>query len=194
LCILDELGRGTSTFDGTAIAHAVVDFLVSRIRCRTLFATHYHTLVNDWSIDPRIRLGHMDCLVNSDGSELASNGHEVVTFLYRLCDGSSPRSYGLNVARLAKLPEEVLQLAYQQSHEFELKMTTTSSNESITGSTENQQRVIVYQFYERLVSILPGESQGGTLGEAKGESSSDDLYWVVSELWRRYVHMISRSK
>jgi DNA mismatch repair ATPase MutS len=130
----------------------------------------------------------MDCLVSSDSSEAVSNGHEVVTFLYRLCDGSSPRSYGLNVARLAKLPEEVLQLAYQQSHEFELKMTTSSGNESITGSAENQVRVIVYQFYERLVSILQSENEGGGV-----EEGDDDLYWVVSELWRRYVHMISRS-
>ena len=48
LCILDELGRGTSTFDGTAIAHSVVEYLSCKIRCRTMFATHYHTLVDDW--------------------------------------------------------------------------------------------------------------------------------------------------
>lgn len=53
LCILDELGRGTATFDGTAIAHSVVEYLVSKTRCRTLFATHYHLLVEDWEIDPR---------------------------------------------------------------------------------------------------------------------------------------------
>lgn len=188
MCILDELGRGTSTFDGTAIAHAVVDYIVSKIRCRTLFATHYHTLINDWSIDPRILLGHMDCLVNSDGSD--TNGHEEVTFLYRLCDGSSPRSYGLNVARLAKLPEEVVALAYQQSHEFELKMTTTSNTESITGTTENQLSVIIYQFYERLVSVLHGYDDE----EIRFDGSQDDLYWMVCELWRRYVHMISRVK
>jgi DNA mismatch repair ATPase MutS len=194
---LDELGRGTSTFDGTAIAHAVVDFMVSRIGCRTLFATHYHTLINDWSIDPRIRLGHMDCLVNSDGSD--TNGSEEVTFLYRLCDGSSPRSYGLNVARLAKLPEEVIALAYQQSHAFELKMTTTSSKDSVTGSAENQLRVIVYQFFERLVSILRSNNDGNGNPEEgvqppQGEEVGEELYWITSELWRRYVHMLSRSK
>ena len=66
LCILDELGRGTSTFDGTAIAHSVVDHLVSTVRCRSLFATHYHSLVDDWAVDPRIKLGHMDCLVQTE--------------------------------------------------------------------------------------------------------------------------------
>jgi hypothetical protein len=48
LVILDELGRGTSTFDGTAIAHAVVDHLANQIQCRALFATHYHSLVEEW--------------------------------------------------------------------------------------------------------------------------------------------------
>ena len=69
LCILDELGRGTATFDGTAIAHSVVEYLARHTRCRTVFATHYHTLVEDWELDPRVRLGHMDCLVNVDGGE-----------------------------------------------------------------------------------------------------------------------------
>ena len=59
LCILDELGRGTATHDGTAIAHAVVDRLVRTTRCRTLFATHYHSLVDEWGVDPRVHLGEL---------------------------------------------------------------------------------------------------------------------------------------
>lgn len=58
LILLDELGRGTSTYDGTAIAHAVVDFLAN-IQCRTLFSTHYHNLVDSFQDDKRISLGHM---------------------------------------------------------------------------------------------------------------------------------------
>lgn len=126
LCILDELGRGTATFDGTAIAHAVVDHLVRHTRCRSLFATHYHSLVDDWEIDARVQLGHMDCIVqdNSGGGGTAkeSEEEEEVTFLYRLCSGSSPRSYGINVARLARLPAEVIALALKQSREFEQRM------------------------------------------------------------------------
>lgn len=57
LVILDELGRGTSTFDGTAIAHAVVKFLIDRVQCRTLFATHYHSLVEDWRGSDRVCFG-----------------------------------------------------------------------------------------------------------------------------------------
>jgi DNA mismatch repair protein MSH6 len=127
LCILDELGRGTATFDGTAIAHAVVDHLARVTRCRSLFATHYHSLVDDWEMDARVQLGHMDCLVQQSEQEQEKGkqikgDQEEVTFLYRLCSGSSPRSYGINVARLARLPQEVIDLAMRQSREFEERM------------------------------------------------------------------------
>lgn len=116
LVILDELGRGTSTFDGTAIAHAVVSFLVQRLKCRALFATHYHSLVEDWRGHAGVCFGHMACLVEPDEAE------QRVTFLYRLADGPSPKSYGLNVARLAHLPKEVIELAREKSESFEAFM------------------------------------------------------------------------
>ncbi len=124
MCILDELGRGTATFDGTAIAHSVVDSLLKDVHCRALFATHYHSLIDDWKSDPRIQLGHMECVVGSQmhrPSE-AVETDEVVTFLYKLNTGSSPHSYGINVARLAKLPLSVIHVAKRISSEFEEKM------------------------------------------------------------------------
>eukprot|EP00753_Platysulcus_tardus_P010352 PLAT2594.1.p2 GENE.PLAT2594.1~~PLAT2594.1.p2 ORF type:complete len:329 (+),score=153.06 PLAT2594.1:43-987(+) len=111
LIILDELGRGTSTYDGTAIAYAVVRHLVEKLRARTLFATHYHSLVRDFSHNPAVKLGHMGVLVDGDA----------VTFLYRLTDGACPKSHGVNVARLAGLPEAVLTLASRRSQEFEAR-------------------------------------------------------------------------
>ena len=59
LVLVDELGRGTATYDGTAIACAVVGQLSKQIKCRTLFSTHYHSLVEEFSADPNVRLGHM---------------------------------------------------------------------------------------------------------------------------------------
>ena len=59
LVLIDELGRGTSTFDGTAIACSVANDLANRIQCRTLFSTHYHTLVDDFQTHPKVGLGHM---------------------------------------------------------------------------------------------------------------------------------------
>ncbi|CAM9367467.1 unnamed protein product [Chrysoparadoxa australica] len=113
LVILDELGRGTSTFDGTAIAHAVVSHLVKKSHCLVMFATHYHSLTEDWNGMDAVALGHMDCLVEGTADE------QNVTFLYKLAKGACPKSFGINVARLAQLPAEVLAKALAKSQEFE---------------------------------------------------------------------------
>ena len=124
MVILDELGRGTSTFDGTAIAHSVVDHLVNHTKCRALFATHYHSLVEEWGSGekaksgaggkcPEVQLGHMACVVDPENEE------QCITFLYQLTGGASPKSFGINVARLARLPAEILTLAGNKSAAFE---------------------------------------------------------------------------
>ena len=106
LVALDELGRGTATADGAAIACAVASHLIDR-RCRTLFSTHYHRLADDHARDPNVALAHMGCRVEAPGGGAREYGRETVTFLYTLTSGACPRSYGVNVARLAGLPESV---------------------------------------------------------------------------------------
>ncbi|EED94258.1 MutS family, partial [Thalassiosira pseudonana CCMP1335] len=118
LVIMDELGRGTSTFDGTAIASATVKHLVERSQCVTLFATHYHSLLEDWKNEPSIRLGHMECIVEDDSEDDAEKRSNI-TFLYTLGEGPCPKSFGVNVARLAGLPDDVLQKAKLVSAAFE---------------------------------------------------------------------------
>ena len=135
LIALDELGRGTSTSDGFAIASAVVDKII-KVGARTLFATHYHRLAEEHEGDEEIEnnsnqkvaLAHMGLTVsgNTQDSELqASEGNsndspmEQVTFLYTLERGSCPKSYGVNVARLAGLPESVLAAASKRSAALE---------------------------------------------------------------------------
>jgi DNA mismatch repair protein MSH6 len=66
LVILDELGRGTSTFDGYSIAYSVLDYLTKQIKCRVLFSTHYHKLTEEFSQNPAIGLHHMRCLVDDE--------------------------------------------------------------------------------------------------------------------------------
>ncbi|KAG3121078.1 DNA mismatch repair protein [Phytophthora idaei] len=122
LVILDELGRGTSTFDGTAIAYSVVEHLLSDIQCRTMFATHYHSLVEEYVEDNRVSLGHMGCIVDPENDRK-------VTFLYKLEDGMCPKSYGINVAMLAKLPEEVIECAAKKSEQFERSLQANSHTE-----------------------------------------------------------------
>jgi DNA mismatch repair protein MSH6 len=124
--VTDELGRGTSTFDGTAIASATVKHLVQRSQCLSLFATHYHSLLEEWKDAPNVRLGHMQCIVNENDDTVAS-GNSNITFLYTLGPGAVPKSFGINVAKLAGLPDEVLENAKRVSHEFEEEMNEKES-------------------------------------------------------------------
>ncbi|GHV83996.1 hypothetical protein AGMMS50212_13360 [Spirochaetia bacterium] len=97
--IMDEVGRGTSTKDGLAIAQAVSEDLLCRLRCRTLFATHYHEL----SELRHPRLVNRSLLVDDENGK--------IVFRRRLVEGASPESYGLHAARLAGLPESILERA-----------------------------------------------------------------------------------
>lgn len=99
LVIMDELGRGTSTFDGHAIAHAVLHHLVARTRCLAFFLTHYLQLAYDFQGYPRCANKHMEVLVDDE--------HKDVFFTYRLVEGVAESSYGTNVAGLAGVPKEV---------------------------------------------------------------------------------------
>lgn len=112
LVLLDELGRGTSTYDGTAIAQSVANFLAN-LKCRTLFSTHYHNLVDSFYNDERIRLGHMACMVENENSEDITK--ENVTFLYKYTSGSCPKSFGFNAAKLAGIPLGVIRRAHEVS-------------------------------------------------------------------------------
>ena len=112
LVILDELGRGTSTHDGVAIAHAVLDFLVREKKSLTLFITHYQTLANMAGGWPDGALRNVHMRFTEDGGRA---GDENVTFLYEVGQGVAHRSYGLNVARLANLPEQVIETAREKS-------------------------------------------------------------------------------
>ncbi|KAF2749987.1 DNA mismatch repair protein MSH3 [Sporormia fimetaria CBS 119925] len=113
LVILDELGRGTSTFDGVAIAEAVLDYVVRELQCLTLFITHYQHLARvKERFDGELRNVHMRF------EERGEDGKEVV-FLYEVAEGTSLRSYGLNVARLARVPEAVIEVAGVKSRELE---------------------------------------------------------------------------
>lgn len=121
LVLLDELGRGTSTFDGTAIAYSVVDHLADR-RCRTLFSTHYHSLVHDLSSHPQVRLGHMACMAENE-EQVEDPSQESIIFLYQFVTGACPKSYGFHAARLAGLDRSIISHGYQKAKELEAKMS-----------------------------------------------------------------------
>ncbi len=111
LVVLDEIGRGTSTYDGLAIARAVVEHLhnAPRLGCRTLFATHYHELTELAGVLPRVRCAKMDVL--EDG--------ERIVFLRQVVPGGADRSYGLHVAAIAGVPRAIVRRAREILAELE---------------------------------------------------------------------------
>ena len=114
LIILDELGRGTSTHDGVAIAQAVLDHVVREKKSLTLFITHYQNLSALAKGFEKSELKNVHMRFTESGNE----GQEI-TFLYEVGEGVAHRSYGLNVARLANIPESVLEVAGVKSRELE---------------------------------------------------------------------------
>jgi DNA mismatch repair protein MutS len=109
--LLDELGRGTSTYDGLAVARAVLEYIHnhSQLRSRTLFATHYHELTEMAGLLPRVSNLHV---------EIAEEGQDLV-FLYRVAPGAAGRSFGVYAAKLAGLPRPVVRRAEELLREYE---------------------------------------------------------------------------
>jgi DNA mismatch repair protein MutS len=101
LVLLDEVGRGTATFDGLAIAWAVVEYMQTHAQAKTLFATHYHELTELADLLPGVRNYHV--AVKESGTD--------IVFLRKVKPGSADKSYGIEVARLAGLPKTVIERA-----------------------------------------------------------------------------------
>ena len=101
LILFDELGRGTATFDGMSLAQAILEYVANKIKCKTLFSTHYHELTDMEKTIPNLKNKHV--------SAVEENGN--ITFLHKVKDGSVDKSYGINVAKLAGLPDEVIDRA-----------------------------------------------------------------------------------
>nr|CAD2125517.1 unnamed protein product [Meloidogyne enterolobii] len=117
LVLIDELGRGTSTFDGTAIACAVLKYLSTKICCRGLFSTHYHALCKFVANNPNVKLGHMACMV--ENANLEDPTMEAITFLYTLAEGASDKSYGFYTAKMAGIDVEIVRKAFAASKMLE---------------------------------------------------------------------------
>jgi DNA mismatch repair protein MutS len=111
LVVLDEIGRGTSTYDGLAIARAIVEHIhnAPRLGCKTLFATHYHELTELERLLPRVKAFRMD--VMEDGDQ--------VIFLRQVVAGGADRSYGIHVAQLAGIPPAIVRRAREILQDLE---------------------------------------------------------------------------
>ncbi|MBI1739220.1 MAG: DNA mismatch repair protein MutS [Acidobacteria bacterium] len=131
LVLLDEVGRGTATFDGLSIAWAVVEHMAAHTRARTLFATHYHELTELEELLPEVKNVHVS--VKESGSE--------IVFLKRVEPGSADKSYGIEVARLAGLPRSVIERAREVLIRHEVSEHQLTEELSPGGATPHQDAI-----------------------------------------------------
>jgi len=107
--VLDEVGRGTSTYDGLSIAWAISEYISQKVKARTLFATHYHELIKLQEEIEGVKNFHMQIKEEGDN----------IKFMYRVVEGFSNKSYGVHVAKLAGIKEEIIKRAYEILYHFE---------------------------------------------------------------------------
>ena len=121
LIIFDEIGRGTSTYDGMSLAKAMIEYIATNIKAKTLFSTHYHELVQLADNFDNIENYHVE-VFEKDGD---------VTFLYKMIAGQADRSYGINVAKLAGLPESIIERSSEILVELEANKVVNSNQKVI---------------------------------------------------------------
>ncbi len=138
LILFDEIGRGTSTYDGMALAQAMIEYIDGHIHAKTLFSTHYHELTRLADSHTGIRNVHVE--VHEE------DGH--VTFLYRVNEGKADKSYGINVARLAKLPEAVLMRSQQILEALE------TQSEHQKAATSAQTEMLIMEKEDPIASAM----------------------------------------
>lgn len=147
LLILDEVGRGTSTFDGMSIARAVIEYIDKKIKAKTLFATHYHELTD--LAEKSARIENFSVAVKERGSE--------VIFLRRIQPGGADKSYGIQVAKLAGLPKSVMKRAEEILIDLEKNIPVQNlPAEKISAqknSPQDSQNIFVSQGLEELLKI-----------------------------------------
>ena len=143
LIVLDEVGRGTATFDGLSIAWAVVEFIRQRIGAKTLFATHYHELTELEDLLPGIRNFHVTVRETEDG----------IVFLRKVAPGAADRSYGIEVARLAGIPPPVVRRAREILKKHEESERELSDNLSFRAKGKSRME------QEQLALFAPVEEE-----------------------------------
>lgn len=138
LIIFDEIGRGTATFDGMAIAQSIIEYIASSIQCITLFSTHYHELT---MMDDSFHIQ------NVHASASIEDDH--IVFLYKIKSGRSHRSYGINVAQLAKLPDEVIQRS-----QVILESLENNNIEKVISEKQEPQTIVKESVVEKALSRI----------------------------------------
>lgn len=143
LVIMDEIGRGTSTYDGFSLAWAIAEYLCTRIKAKTLFATHYHQLNKMAEQYPGIKNFHIEVKEEED-----------ITFLHSIRQGGTDKSYGIQVAKLAGLPESVID-------EARTIMKTVEGQDTLLAMLEKQGQDVSDRTMERQPKKKPTKEKNG---------------------------------
>lgn len=143
LIILDEVGRGTSTFDGMSIARAVMEYIHSRIKAKTLFATHYHQLI---AMEDELEG------VKNYSVAVKERGNDIV-FLRRIVPGGTDKSYGVHVARLAGLPKKVLERANEILAEYDNGTENVPAVKTIENRQQPMDSLFTSSLSEQIVKL-----------------------------------------
>jgi DNA mismatch repair protein MutS len=167
---LDEIGRGTSTYDGVSLAWAISEHLHDTVGCRTLFATHYHELID---LESTLN-GLKNCNV------AVREWKDEVIFLHQIAEGGADRSYGIHVARLAGVPQNVLRRAQEVLHQLE---RDPFNQERVAKQPKKHRRA-----YHQL-SLFPVTSSHPVLDDLRlvdlDKLSADDARRMVHDWQRR---------
>ncbi len=145
LVLVDEIGRGTSTFDGLALAYAIARQLAEAVRCYTLFATHYFELTQLAGALPNVANVHLDAIEHKDR----------IVFLHRLEAGPADRSYGIHVAHLAGIPKEVVRAARRHLAELECQLRPASSQPDLFAARPEPAHGPAHPALDALAAIDP---------------------------------------
>lgn len=170
LILFDELGRGTATYDGMSLAAAILEYINKKIKCKTMFSTHYHELTVLETEIPSIKNVHVSA------KEVDGN----VYFLHKIEDGAVDKSYGIHVARLAGLPEELIKRANEILDSYEKKSLKHDKSDQISFDFDKElvpTKMIPSKLEEYLETVDPNTM---TPREAL------DVVYIIKELFEEF--------
>ncbi len=146
LVILDEVGRGTSTYDGLSLAWAITEHIANKIKCRTLFATHYHELTELAELFENVR----------NSNVAVREWMDEVVFLHKIIPGGTDKSYGIHVAKLAGVPKSILERSKEILEELESTFAKEASGEHLAKhkTKESQQDTLFVQQQKTVLDKL----------------------------------------
>ena len=150
LILFDELGRGTATYDGMSLARAILEYINTKIKCKTLFSTHYHELTDLSETFSNIKNVHVDAIEEDNK----------IIFLHKVKEGSIDKSYGIHVASLANMPESLIKRAGEILKNYEQKQPITKHIEQISLNFESEPNVLKEKLKDiDIYNLTPLEAQ-----------------------------------